>query len=844
MRRAAWIFFASILLPSLVLAWLAVRSVRDQQVVLEHQQAIICQNITDTLATNIQVQMDGVRADFVKTTQDLLSDKSPQILAQNFNRTLREAWPAAEIGFAVNLNGEIYSPTPYDGPEARTFRDENDRFLSNRENVEVYASNSSLVTQNGALMQNNLARNAVLQNAAGQFALKLPEQVNPDAADKKEAPDELKKQANAEVVADVTKDLQHEVRQKKGRNQETGEARGAAMPANEEKTVNLTPPADSESYRAETDASATKAVPAPAALPRPAPAATVPALDDAPTVKATITSAPQAQAALPTAAAAPAAPAAANAPATTGSATESSASPATPPMPSGGEAQTISVPAATVVTAPPPPGHPADLPISPTLSLTSKAEQDAQRKPRPVIDVTSGTPGAQPTPDSSGGLAGADAAQSLAPQQFFSKIARNVVPQQVLTRDTAPLSNTVPEESDFRRVIGSETSGELARFLEDKMRLLVWLHPSADAPIVFGAQLDRDKLMERLQSSLKIKELAQSSFDSFSRTRSGDSNFCAAILDDTGHPVATSRAGFTADWKHPFVATEIGEALPHWEAALYLVDPQQFSRTARTLQCAFFVIVIFLIAAIVAGGSFIGRDVRREMLLAQQKTDFVSNVSHELKTPLTSIRMFADLLAEKRVPDADRQATYLRIIAAEASRLTRLINNVLDFARLEKGAPHGEHAACDLVEAARDVADTCGPHLEAAGVSFQCEIEAETLPIRGDRDALAQIILNLISNAEKYGGNDVLVRVRRQEIATGALGCVDVLDRGAGIPARQVKEIFEPFRRLDDSLSSGIPGTGLGLTLARKMARVHGGDVTYSARAGGGSCFTLAVPLV
>src|SRR5471030_169121 len=111
MRRSAWIFFASIFLPSLGLAWLAVRSVRDQQVVLEHQQAIICQNMTDTLAKNIQGQMDGVRADFVKTTEQLLAEKgAPQILAQNFNRTLREAWPMAEIGFAVNLNGEIYSP--------------------------------------------------------------------------------------------------------------------------------------------------------------------------------------------------------------------------------------------------------------------------------------------------------------------------------------------------------------------------------------------------------------------------------------------------------------------------------------------------------------------------------------------------------------------------------------------------------------------------------------------------------------------------------------------------------------------------------------------------------------
>jgi signal transduction histidine kinase len=751
MRRAAWIFFASIFLPSLGLAWLAIHSVRDQQVVLEHQQAIICQNITDALAKNIQGQMDQVRDDFVKTTIQLLSEKpSPQILAQNFNRTLHEAWPSAEIGFAVNVDGEIYSPTPYDGPEARTFRDENDRFLSNRENVEVYSSNANLVTQNASLNQ----------NAAAQFTLKLPEQaVANDVAEKAKqeqspVPEAQSPQA-VDALSAATKDDE-----KQGELKSASASRAAKTVATDSGGSNTSVPTGSMTSTAGPDAAA----------------ASVPATAE---LDESTSSAAKVAPALPVTAAPVAAP-----PVTT------TTPPAASPEPLGGMAETSPTSASTAMNAP------------------------------------------APSSDAEAGLSPTTAVQS------FAKIQRNVIPQQMLARDSASLSSTVPEESDFRRVIGAGTSGELARFLEDKMRLLVWLHPTADAPIVFGAQLDPDKLVAALKASLQIPELTPDSF-----SRSSDGEVCAAILDDTGHPVALSRPGFSADWKHPFVATEIGEVLPHWEAALYLVDPQQFSRAARTLQLTFGLIVLLLVAAIVSGGSLIAADVRRQVRLAQQKTDFVSNVSHELKTPLTSIRMFADLLAEKRVPDEERQATYLRIMAAEASRLTRLINNVLDFARLEKGAPHGEHADCDLVDAVRDVAETCGPHLEATGISFACEIEAETLPIRGDRDALAQIILNLISNAEKYGGNDILVRVRRQEISAGALGCVDVLDRGAGIPARQVKTIFEPFHRLDDSLSSGIPGSGLGLTLARRMARAHGGDVTYSARAGGGSCFTLAVPL-
>jgi len=291
------------------------------------------------------------------------------------------------------------------------------------------------------------------------------------------------------------------------------------------------------------------------------------------------------------------------------------------------------------------------------------------------------------------------------------------------------------------------------------------------------------------------------------------------------------------------VATEIGEGLPHWEAALYLVDPQQISRSASTLRLTLGSIVVTLVASILLGGWLMAIDVRRQTQLAQQKTDFVSNVSHELKTPLTSIRMFADMLAEGRVTDSKRSTQYLKIIAAESARLTRLINNVLDFARLERGETPGERRACDLVAIAQEVTNTCRPHLENVGVRLDLQIDVPSLPLLSDRDALGQIILNLLSNAEKYGGGEVQVRLRREEAATGTLGCVDVLDRGSGIPVKQQVAIFEPFHRMHDSLASGISGSGLGLTLARRMAQANGGNVTYSSRVSGGSCFTLSLPL-
>src|SRR5208282_1042613 len=154
-------------------------------------------------------------------------------------------------------------------------------------------------------------------------------------------------------------------------------------------------------------------------------------------------------------------------------------------------------------------------------------------------------------------------------------------------------------------------------------------------------------------------------------------------------------------------------------------------------------------------GWLILRDVESQLVLARQKTDFVSNVSHELKTPLTSIRMFSELLAEGRVPDAGKQRSYLNIITAEAARLTRLINNVLDFSRMERGEKKYNFQPCDLVGVVRGIEQTFRPHLEAGGFKFICELPDAPVSVRGDADALSQVIVNLLSNAEKYSNGSV-----------------------------------------------------------------------------------------
>jgi signal transduction histidine kinase len=203
--------------------------------------------------------------------------------------------------------------------------------------------------------------------------------------------------------------------------------------------------------------------------------------------------------------------------------------------------------------------------------------------------------------------------------------------------------------------------------------------------------------------------------------------------------------------------------------------------------------------------------------------------------------MFSELLAEGRVSDAAKQKSYLSIITAETARLTRLINNVLDFARLERGEKKYKFEKCDLTGLIKETCETFRPHLETNGFNFQCHSRDQPVFAQGDRDALAQVIVNLLSNAEKYAGEQKQIEIRLEDRNSKAE--IIVLDRGMGVPKGTEEKIFEQFYRAHDSLSSGIQGSGLGLTLARQIARAHNGDVTYEARDGGGSCFKLSLPL-
>jgi tetratricopeptide (TPR) repeat protein/anti-sigma regulatory factor (Ser/Thr protein kinase) len=241
---------------------------------------------------------------------------------------------------------------------------------------------------------------------------------------------------------------------------------------------------------------------------------------------------------------------------------------------------------------------------------------------------------------------------------------------------------------------------------------------------------------------------------------------------------------------------------------------------------------------------FLWRDTRRESRIAELRSQFVSSVSHELKTPLTSIRMFAETLQMNDGNDSTdpkMRAEYLDTIVSETERLTRLLNNVLDFSRIERGQKnyHMESALLpDVIDAA---VRTMRFPLAEQGFALKVDV-CEGIPaLRIDRDAIEQAVLNLLSNAMKYSGKsrDIELRLCRQN----GSALIQVFDHGIGIPADEQRHIFEKFYRVPTNENKTISGTGLGLALVAHIAEAHGGSVDVNSKPGEGSTFSIRIPV-
>ncbi|MCC6646141.1 MAG: HAMP domain-containing histidine kinase [Polyangiaceae bacterium] len=310
-----------------------------------------------------------------------------------------------------------------------------------------------------------------------------------------------------------------------------------------------------------------------------------------------------------------------------------------------------------------------------------------------------------------------------------------------------------------------------------------------------------------------------------------------AVADEEGRPVYGSsvRAGELTVGR-PFPTTLYG-----WRISVTLTSADELGERIERRRTLELVLVAIACCVIIAGVGFVLVAVEQERRLSAQKSEFVANVSHELKTPLSLVRMFAELLLSGRVASDDKRRQYLEIMLAESERLTALIENVLDFARVDRGKATFDFVPADLGEVVQRAVDVYRYRAEREGLEIEVALAPDLPAVRLDPRAVELCLINLLDNAIKYAkdGGRVTVRTARD----GAQAALSVEDRGAGIAPEDQRRIFDRFVRGRSARDARIRGTGIGLSLVKHIAEAHGGAVRVQSAPGEGARFTVTLPL-
>jgi two-component system phosphate regulon sensor histidine kinase PhoR len=254
-------------------------------------------------------------------------------------------------------------------------------------------------------------------------------------------------------------------------------------------------------------------------------------------------------------------------------------------------------------------------------------------------------------------------------------------------------------------------------------------------------------------------------------------------------------------------------------------------------------LILALVTTTVAGTAATLAVLSREAKVARLQTDFVNKVSHDLRTPLTSIRMFVETLQLGRLQDPAKQSEALAIISDETTRLSALINRLLDWARMESGRRSYQLHPEPVERIVDDALAAFAPQRLDQRVKLTRSIAPDLPPVMADRPALADALLDLLNNAYKYTGGDEK-RIEVRATRAGPTVLLEVVDNGPGIPAREQKRIFDKFYRGTEPLLRTIEGTGLGLAMVKHIVAGHGGKVTVASDLGKGATFTIALPAV
>jgi signal transduction histidine kinase len=288
------------------------------------------------------------------------------------------------------------------------------------------------------------------------------------------------------------------------------------------------------------------------------------------------------------------------------------------------------------------------------------------------------------------------------------------------------------------------------------------------------------------------------------------------------------------------VTSALGPSLPGWRVALILDDQARLATTANERVSRYLLIGSVVIAAMILLAIATGRKLGRQVHLARLKNDLVANVSHELKTPLTSMRALVDTLLDAKHFDEHQTREYLQLMAAENARLSRMIDNFLTFSRLERNKFTFDFTPLHPSTIVDEAVTALGSRAHAPSCTLSVQIAPGLPEVRGDSDALVMALLNLLDNAWKYTGDEKQIFLRAD--AQNGTVRFAVTDNGVGLTPAESRAVFDRFHQVDNRLSRATSGCGLGLSIVRSIVLAHDGEVQVESESGRGSTFTMMIP--
>jgi signal transduction histidine kinase len=289
-----------------------------------------------------------------------------------------------------------------------------------------------------------------------------------------------------------------------------------------------------------------------------------------------------------------------------------------------------------------------------------------------------------------------------------------------------------------------------------------------------------------------------------------------------------------------FYTLPAGKYLPGWQLALSWTAGDLADAGAKRRIAIYLWTGILVIAAICLLAGLMAQVFSNQLRYARLKNDLVATVSHELKTPLSSIRLLVDTLLDDRAWDLNKTREYLQLIAKENMRLSRLIDNFLTFSRMERKKQAFQFTETSPARAINEAVESVRERFEQPGCRLQVDVAADLPSVMADADALITVILNLLDNAYKYTGQQKQIALRAY-VENGNV-CIAVSDNGIGLSRAAAKKVFERFYQVDRRLSRNTGGCGLGLSIVKFIVAAHGGTVEVASRPGLGSTFTIKLP--